>query len=240
MANTKKRKLNELDADSDAIASKRINKSQRSTPKVVRPPSSKVSTSTSSDAYDQSGSDGEQSVSSFGGFSSESEEDNDEEEGSHAKQSTLNSGGFSSESEEAENEEEDNQETPNSATNEAQSFEELGIIPELCEATRKLNYHHPTPIQSAAIPHALRGSDIIGLAETGSGKTAAFGLPILQALMENPQPLFCVVLAPTRELAFQTAQVFEALGSVIAVKVVTLVGGMDCECRLSVFCLFVA
>jgi ATP-dependent RNA helicase DDX47/RRP3 len=68
---------------------------------------------------------------------------------------------------------------------------------------------------------------LIGLAETGSGKTAAFALPILQALLEKPQPLFGLVLAPTRELAFQISQQFEALGSLINVRCTVLVGGMD-------------
>jgi ATP-dependent RNA helicase DDX47/RRP3 len=69
--------------------------------------------------------------------------------------------------------------------------------------------------------------DVIGLAETGSGKTAAFALPILQALMEKPSPLFGLVMAPTRELAYQISQSFEALGSIIGVRVATIVGGMD-------------
>ena len=98
---------------------------------------------------------------------------------------------------------------------------------QLCEACEKLNFKRPTPIQAAAIPEALSGRDIIGLAETGSGKTAAFALPILQALMENPSPLFACVLVPTRELAFQISEQFSALGSVIGVKVATVTGGMD-------------
>lgn len=68
---------------------------------------------------------------------------------------------------------------------------------------------------------------MIGLAETGSGKTAAFALPILQALLDKPQPLFGLILAPTRELAFQISQQFEALGSLINVRCAVLVGGMD-------------
>lgn len=68
---------------------------------------------------------------------------------------------------------------------------------------------------------------MIGLAETGSGKTAAFALPILQSLLDKPQPLFGLVLAPTRELAYQISQSFEALGSVIRVKCAVIVGGMD-------------
>lgn len=59
----------------------------------------------------------------------------------------------------------------------------------------------------------IAGKDIIGLAETGSGKTAAFALPILQALLENPQRYFALILTPTRELAFQISEQFEALGN---------------------------
>jgi len=107
------------------------------------------------------------------------------------------------------------------------TFADLGIREELCEACTALGYKAPTPIQEQAIPIALSGRDVIGLAETGSGKTAAFGLPILQALMEKPQALFGLVLSPTRELAYQISQQFEALGSIIGVKCATVVGGMD-------------
>lgn len=65
---------------------------------------------------------------------------------------------------------------------------------------------------------SLLGRDIIGLAETGSGKTGAFALPILNALLETPQRLFALVLTPTRELAFQISEQFEALGSSIGVQ----------------------
>ncbi|TKA61978.1 ATP-dependent rRNA helicase RRP3 [Cryomyces minteri] len=107
------------------------------------------------------------------------------------------------------------------------SFEDLGIIPSLCEACVALGYKKPTPIQAESIPLALSGRDLIGLAETGSGKTAAFALPILQALMATPQAFFGLILAPTRELAYQISQQFEALGSLISVRCAVLVGGMD-------------
>ncbi|KAJ5625891.1 ribosomal RNA processing protein [Penicillium lagena] len=107
------------------------------------------------------------------------------------------------------------------------SFKELGIIDSLCEACETMGYKAPTPIQSESIPLALQGRDLIGLAETGSGKTAAFALPILQALMDKPQPFFGLILAPTRELAVQISQSFEALGSTIAVRTAVIVGGMD-------------
>lgn len=78
------------------------------------------------------------------------------------------------------------------------TFAELGVIPELCESCSSLGFKRPTPIQVESIPHALAGKDIIGLAQTGSGKTAAFSLPILQTLWENPQAFYALILAPTR------------------------------------------
>lgn len=66
---------------------------------------------------------------------------------------------------------------------------------------------------------ALQGHDVIGLAETGSGKTGAFALPILQALLEHPQRYFALILTPTRELAFQISEQFEALGKLILLQV---------------------
>ncbi|KRY61320.1 putative ATP-dependent RNA helicase DDX47 [Trichinella britovi] len=109
----------------------------------------------------------------------------------------------------------------------ALSFQELGVVPVLCEACKQLNWTEPTKVQIEAIPLALQGRDVIGLAETGSGKTAAFALPILQALLEHPQRLFALVLTPTRELAYQIAEQFEALGACIGIKVAVIVGGVD-------------
>ncbi|KAG8954569.1 ribosomal RNA processing protein [Tulasnella sp. 419] len=107
------------------------------------------------------------------------------------------------------------------------TFESLGIIKPLLTALDQLSFTKPTEIQAAALPHALSGRDIIGVAETGSGKTAAFALPILQKLWEEPKGLFACVMAPTRELAYQISQQFEALGSAIGVRCAVVVGGMD-------------
>ncbi|KAI9775890.1 MAG: ribosomal RNA processing protein [Candelina submexicana] len=117
--------------------------------------------------------------------------------------------------------------SPESASVSSKSFRDLGVIDSLCEACAVLGYKAPTPIQAESIPLALQGRDLIGLAETGSGKTAAFALPILQALMDKPQPLFGLVIAPTRELAYQISQAFEALGALISVRTAVIVGGMD-------------
>lgn len=107
------------------------------------------------------------------------------------------------------------------------SFKELNLIPELLEACQAMKFDKPTPIQSEAIPYGLEGRDIIGLAQTGSGKTAAFAIPILQALWNAQTPYFGCVLAPTRELAYQIRETFDALGSNMGLRCVTIVGGMD-------------
>jgi ATP-dependent RNA helicase RhlE len=87
------------------------------------------------------------------------------------------------------------------------SFAELGLHPNLVEATRRLGFEQPTPIQRAAIPPLLQGRDVLATAMTGSGKTAAFLLPILHALLQKPRGTTrALVVAPTRELAAQIAE----------------------------------
>eukprot|EP00698_Gefionella_okellyi_P002879 TRINITY_DN12744_c0_g1_i1.p1 TRINITY_DN12744_c0_g1~~TRINITY_DN12744_c0_g1_i1.p1 ORF type:complete len:462 (+),score=91.02 TRINITY_DN12744_c0_g1_i1:58-1386(+) len=113
---------------------------------------------------------------------------------------------------------------------EKKTFKELGVRDEICEACEKMGFKFSTPIQQQSIPHGLSGRDIIGLAQTGSGKTAAFAIPILQKLLESggrTRDIYACVLAPTRELCFQIAEQFEALGSVIGVKCAVIVGGVD-------------
>merc|ERR1719323_516890 len=107
------------------------------------------------------------------------------------------------------------------------TFAELGLVDVLCEACEKVGWKKPSKIQAEAIPVALTGNDVIGLAETGSGKTGSFVLPILQALLDTPQRLFACILTPTRELAFQISEQVEALGATIGIKCATIVGGMD-------------
>jgi ATP-dependent RNA helicase RhlE len=97
------------------------------------------------------------------------------------------------------------------------SFSSLGLSEYLLKAVAAQNYTKPYPIQEEAIPAILAGKDIAGIAQTGSGKTAAFALPILQ-LLQNSGPsrsrhIKCLVLVPTRELAVQVAKVFQSLGS---------------------------
>jgi ATP-dependent RNA helicase DDX47/RRP3 len=109
----------------------------------------------------------------------------------------------------------------------AEAFVALGVCEELANAAADLGWKEPSEIQAQSIPQALQGKDVIGLAQTGSGKTGAFALPILQELLDKPQAFFALVLSPTRELAIQIAEQFEALGAGIGVKTAVLVGGID-------------
>jgi ATP-dependent RNA helicase RhlE len=111
------------------------------------------------------------------------------------------------------------------------SFTELGIAEPLLRALGALNHHTPTPIQSAAIPAVLAGRDLLGLAETGSGKTGAFVLPILQRLAEAPVPTNgaprVLVLAPTRELALQIADAIADYGRHLRLRSSVIHGGVS-------------
>ncbi|XP_032992410.1 probable ATP-dependent RNA helicase DDX49 [Lacerta agilis] len=106
-------------------------------------------------------------------------------------------------------------------------FRALGLSPWLVSQTEQLGLARPSPVQEACIPPALQGRDCMGCAQTGSGKTAAFVLPILQKLSEDPYGIFCLVLTPTRELAHQIAEQFRVLGKPLGLKDCIIVGGMD-------------
>ncbi|TYZ60059.1 hypothetical protein PybrP1_005745 [[Pythium] brassicae (nom. inval.)] len=107
------------------------------------------------------------------------------------------------------------------------SFLNLGLDPWLVKKSELVGIRHPTPVQANCIPPILAGRDVIGCAQTGSGKTAAFALPILHALSKDPYGPFAVVLTPTRELAFQIADQFNAFGSSMGVRAAVVVGGVD-------------
>ena len=108
------------------------------------------------------------------------------------------------------------------------SFSSLNIHTSLLSSIKALKWDNATRIQAASIPPALEGRDVIGLAETGSGKTGSFAIPILNYLLEKPQKqVFAVILAPTRELAFQINEVMVALGQGIGASSVCIVGGVD-------------
>lgn len=106
------------------------------------------------------------------------------------------------------------------------TFESLGVCEELCQACKLMKWYKPSKIQVESIPWALQGRDIIGLAETGSGKTGAFAIPIVQRLLDDPQRFFAICLAPTRELCVQIGEQFEAIGSTIKLQTATIVGGL--------------
>lgn len=103
------------------------------------------------------------------------------------------------------------------------SFKDLGLNPELLAALDQLDHVTPTPIQAEAIPPLLTGRDVMGQAQTGTGKTAAFTLPILQQI--NPEGLQALILTPTRELAIQTADAVYRYGSQMGVRVLPVYGG---------------
>ena len=105
------------------------------------------------------------------------------------------------------------------------TFEEFGLQPELIQAVTERGYTTPTPIQMGVIPTMLTGRDIVGQAQTGTGKTAAFSLPILQSLQPNARKVQALILAPTRELAMQVANTLYAYGRHLNVSVLPVYGG---------------
>jgi ATP-dependent RNA helicase RhlE len=113
------------------------------------------------------------------------------------------------------------------------SFASLGLSPALVRAVREQGYHAPTPIQAAAIPAILRGVDVLGLAQTGSGKTAAFALPLLQRVLqsrgEGVRQTRGLILVPTRELAVQVGEALQALAQDLPVtlKIAIAFGGVS-------------
>ncbi|MFT3761304.1 MAG: DEAD/DEAH box helicase [Pseudoxanthomonas sp.] len=109
------------------------------------------------------------------------------------------------------------------------SFENLGLSPELLRALSEQGYDAPTPIQREAIPLALAGHDLLAGAQTGTGKTAAFGLPLLQRLGGKPNPTRkprALVLTPTRELAVQVHESLRDYGKYLRVPATTIYGGV--------------
>src|ERR1700709_1575155 len=105
------------------------------------------------------------------------------------------------------------------------AFSDLGLEPALLEAVRDVGYDTPSPIQEQAIPPLLEGHDMIGQAQTGSGKTAAFGLPMLQYVDPDEDDVQGLVLTPTRELCIQVTQALRAYGKAKGIDVVAVFGG---------------
>ena len=113
------------------------------------------------------------------------------------------------------------------------TFEDLGIIEPILKALKKEGYTHPTPIQERSIPILLNNKDLLGCAQTGTGKTAAFGIPILQNIALDPNrkkdafnKIRALVVTPTRELALQIAESFSAYGRYTNIKNTVIFGGV--------------
>lgn len=101
-------------------------------------------------------------------------------------------------------------------------FYGLGIAPNILGVLDKLNFKVPTPIQEKSIPPAIEGKDLIGIAQTGTGKTLAFGVPMIQAALRGKQGL---IVLPTRELALQVDEVFRKIGASLGIRTAILIGG---------------
>lgn len=107
------------------------------------------------------------------------------------------------------------------------TFRELGLSPETLQAIHRLGFEEPTPIQEKSIPVALAGRDVIGQAPTGTGKTAAFGLPIIEKVTTENNHIQGLVMVPTRELAIQVAEELNKLGEFKQVRTLPIYGGQD-------------
>ena len=107
----------------------------------------------------------------------------------------------------------------------------LGIAPVRLEKLNKLGFHTPTPIQSKGIPIAMEGKDVIGIAQTGTGKTLAFGLPVIQRLLNKPGR--ALILVPTRELALQVNETVVKFAPALGILSVVLIGGENAGKQLA-------
>ena len=113
------------------------------------------------------------------------------------------------------------------------NFNNFKFHPNIMAGVNASGYDTPTPIQEESIPHILKGRDLIGLAQTGTGKTAAFVLPILQRLQQEPRgKMGALVISPTRELAEQTSNSFNQLGHRTGLRSVTVYGGVGMEAQI--------
>src|SRR5215469_8441412 len=105
------------------------------------------------------------------------------------------------------------------------NFLSLNLPPQLMASLERMQFKTPTPIQAQAIPPALEGKDVLGSAQTGTGKTGAFGIPLVSKLMQNPRGI-ALIMTPTRELAMQVAKTLEDfLGKPSTIKTALLIGG---------------
>ena len=107
-------------------------------------------------------------------------------------------------------------------------FEDLGLYPEILRAVTEMGFEEATPIQAKSIPVVMTGQDVIGQAQTGTGKTASFGIPLLQKIDPHLKKTQAIVLCPTRELAIQVANEIRNLSKYMhGIKVLPIYGGQD-------------
>ncbi|MFS8629797.1 MAG: DEAD/DEAH box helicase, partial [Bacillales bacterium] len=108
-------------------------------------------------------------------------------------------------------------------------FQELGISPETLKSLQRMGFEEATPIQAETIPYALEGNDVIGQAQTGTGKTAAFGIPTIEKIDVHKKQIQALVVAPTRELAIQVAEELNRLGKFKGVRALAIFGGQQMD-----------
>ncbi|HLD00103.1 MAG TPA: DEAD/DEAH box helicase, partial [Patescibacteria group bacterium] len=113
----------------------------------------------------------------------------------------------------------------NTSSTGTNSFDGLGIAPKLLEILRKHKFEHPTPIQQQSIPSAVEGKDLMGIAQTGTGKTLAFSLPMIQRLAQNRGRMTGLIILPTRELALQVNETLKKIGGTLGLRTAILIGG---------------
>lgn len=109
-----------------------------------------------------------------------------------------------------------------------QKFRDLGISEPTINALEKLGFTEPTPIQMDSIPHTMAGRDVLGQAQTGTGKTGAFGIPLIEKV-KGREGIQSLILAPTRELAVQVAEQLKAFSRGQGIQVTTVFGGMPID-----------
>src|SRR4051794_3616005 len=109
------------------------------------------------------------------------------------------------------------------------NFSSLGLDKWILHQCRLMGIGEPTPVQFNCISPILDGRDVIGCARTGTGKTLAFALPILQKLAQDPYGIFALILTPTRELAYQIADQFRVIGKPIGLRDCVVVGGKEID-----------
>lgn len=116
---------------------------------------------------------------------------------------------------------------------ESKTFEELNLSRRILQAVKEMGFEEPSPIQAEAIPLLMQGKDVIGQAQTGTGKTAAFGIPILESINARHRSVQAMIIAPTRELAIQVAEEISKLGRFKDVRTLAIYGGQSIDRQIS-------